>query len=81
VRLGVPGFCIMSERKEPIFVTKNGIEVLNAKSGLCMLTGFMFKANEWSKREYAEARRKRGVDWNERRRKGYNEQLKMQSKD
>lgn len=69
----------MSERKEPIFVIKNGIEVFNAKSGLCMLTGFMFMSNEWSKREYAEARRKRGVDWNERRRKGYKEQ--MQSKD
>jgi len=73
----------MSERKEPIFITKNGIEVLNAKSGLCMLTGFTFKSNEWSKREYAEARRKRGVDLNERRRKGYKEQIKskMQSKD
>ncbi len=75
----MPGFCIMSERKEPIFILKNGVEILNAKSGLCMLTGFMFKANEWSKREYAEARRKRGVDLNERRRKGYKEQ--MQSKD
>lgn len=71
MRLGAPGFCVMSERKEPIFIIKDGVEILNAKSGLCMLTGFMFASNEWRKQEYAESRRRRGVDWNERRRKGY----------
>ncbi len=80
MRLGVPGFCIMTEKKEPIFVIKNGIEVLNAKSGLCMLTGFMFASNEWRKQEYAEARRRRGVDLNERRRKGYKQDVKHDTK-